>query len=162
MRGDEAVEGARARGEPRGHHVIDGIGHASGVGGPRALRQLLQEGQAQALLHRPSGRRPVPAGAPALGRTAPPRAAPLGDRRCPHGASGGAVEARGGGKGKGGGRGRRGGGGGGGGHRGRGLAEWRSEGFWIVDKDRWWFCQSLGGRLGDGTMAETESRASCR
>ena len=72
------------------------------------------------------------------------------------------MEARGGGKGKGGGRGRRGGGGGGGGHRGRGLAEWRSEGFWIVDKDRWWFCQSLGGRLGDGTMAETESRASCR
>ena len=124
MRGDEAVEGARARGEPRGDHVIDGIGHASGVGGPRALRKLLQEGQAQALLHRPSGRRPVPAGAPALGGTTPPRAALLGERRWPHGASGGAVEARGGGEGKGGGRGRR-----GGGHRGRGLAEWRSEGF---------------------------------
>lgn len=44
VRGDEAVEGAWAGGEPRGDHVIDGIGHTHGVGSPRALRELLQEG----------------------------------------------------------------------------------------------------------------------
>ena len=124
VRGDEAVEGARPGRKPRGDHVVDGVGHASGIGGPRALRELFEEGQAQALLHRPGGRRAVPTGAPTLGRPAPPRAAPLGERGGSHGAGAGAGEACGGGEWEGGGRRRRRSGGGGGGHRGRGLAEW--------------------------------------
>lgn len=116
--GDEAVEGARAGGEPRGDHVVDGIRDPRGVRGARALRELLQEGEAQALLHRPRGRRAVAAAAAPLGQPAPPRAAPLGERgRARAGGGGGgrarAGEARGGSEGEGGG-GRRGGGGGGG------------------------------------------------
>lgn len=124
------MEGARPGREASGDHVIDGVRNAECVGSACALRDLLQEGQAQALLHRPRGGRAVAAPAPALGQPAPPRTSPLGDGRDARAGGGGAGEARGGGEGEGGGGGRGGGGGGGGGgHRGRGLVQTGVRGF---------------------------------
>src|SRR4051812_24769098 len=72
---NEPVEGTGPGRQASGDHVVDGVRDAESIGGTSALRELLQEGKAQTLLHRPRGRRAV-AAAP-LGQPPPPRAAPL-------------------------------------------------------------------------------------
>jgi hypothetical protein len=49
---NQAVEGAGARGEASGNHIVDDMGDTDRVALPGALHELLHEGEPKALLSR--------------------------------------------------------------------------------------------------------------